>query len=190
VETSPPGSFIKEKDMKKLALGTLAITILILGVSPALAGSAAANIGVSANIVDVCTITTGAVAFGAYDPIVTNATAALNGSGTVTIVCTRGATTTVGLGLGGHAAGSVRKMQDAGTDQMAYELYQPPSTTPGAACSYSSPTVWGNSGAGLFTPASAPSFLARTYNVCGQVAAGQDLPAGSYNDTVVATVNF
>jgi spore coat protein U-like protein len=50
--------------------------------------------------------------------------------------------------------------------------------------------VWGNSGGGLFTPATTPSFLARTYNVCGQVASGQDLPFGSYTDTVLATVNF
>jgi spore coat protein U-like protein len=176
--------------MKKVALGILALAILILGVSPARAGSATANIGVSANIIDVCTITTGAVAFGAYDPIVTNATTALNGSGSVTIVCTKGSTTTVGLGLGGHAAGSVRNMKDGGTNLMTYELYQPPSTTPGAACSYSSPTVWGNSGGGLFTPATTPSLLARTYNVCGQVASGQDLPFGSYTDTVLATVNF
>ena len=163
---------------------------MVLAVSPALAGTATANVSVSANINNVCTITTGAVAFGAYDPIVTNASSPLNASGSVTITCTKGAATTVSLGLGSNAAGSVRKMKNAGTDLLTYELYQPPNTTPGSACSYASPTVWGTSGANLFTPAAAPSKNARSYNICGQVAGGQDLPFGSYTDTVLATVNF
>ena len=174
--------------MKKAALGVLAL--MVLAASPALAGSATANVSVSANIANVCTISTSAVAFGAYDPIVTNASTPLDASGAVTITCTKGASTTVGLGLGANAAGSVRKMKDSGSNLLTYELYQPPSTTPAAACSFSSPTVWGNSGAGLFTPASAPDKNGRTYNICGQIASGQDLPFGSYTDTVVATVNF
>ena len=174
--------------MKKVVLGSLAV--LALAASPALAGSATANVSVSANIANVCTISTGAVAFGAYDPIVTNASSPLETSGAVTITCTKGASTTVGLGLGNNASGSVRKMKDTGSNLMTYELFQPPDSTPGTACSFSSPAVWGTSGAGLFTPAAAPNKNARTYNICGQVAAGQDLPFGSYTDTVVATVNF
>jgi spore coat protein U-like protein len=174
--------------MKKVVLGTLAL--MVIAVSPALAGSATATVSVSANIANVCTISAGAVAFGAYDPIVTNSSTPLDGSGTVTVTCTKGASTTLGLGLGSNAAGSVRKMKDSGTNLLTYELYQPPSSTPSAACSFASPTVWGNSGAGLFTPAAAPDKNARTYNICGQVASGQDLPFGSYTDLVVATVNF
>ena len=174
--------------MKKVLFGSLAA--LALAASPALAGSATANVGVSANVPNVCTISTGAVAFGAYDPVVTNASSPLETSGSVTITCTKGASTTVGLGLGNNASGSVRKMKDSGTNLMTYELFQPPDSTPGTACSFSSATVWGNSGAGLFTPAAAPNKNARSYNICGQVASGQDLPFGSYSDTVVATVNF
>jgi spore coat protein U-like protein len=177
--------------VKKTTLATLAtLALMVLAVSPAIAGTATANVAVSASINNVCTITTGAVAFGAYDPIVTNAASPLNASGTVAITCTKGATTTVSLGLGSNPAGSVRKMKDAGSDLMTYELYQPPNTTPGTACSYASPTVWGTAGVNLFTPAAAPDKNARTYNICGQVASGQDLPFGSYTDTVVATVNF
>lgn len=174
--------------MNKATLGALAL--VLAAASPALAGTATANVGISANIANVCTITTGAVAFGAYDPIVVNAASPLNASGTVTITCTKGAATTVSLGLGNNPAGSVRKMKDAGSDLLIYELYQPPNTTPGTACSYASPTVWGTAGVNLFTPAAAPDKNARTYNICGQVAGGQDLPAGSYADTVLATVNF
>ena len=108
--------------MKKAALGVLALMVLVA--SPAFAGSATANVSVSANIANVCTISTSAVAFGAYDPIVTNASTALDASGAVTITCTKGASTTVGLGLGANAAGSVRKMKDSGSNLLTYELYQ------------------------------------------------------------------
>ena len=175
--------------MRKLTLGVLA-TLVVLAAVPAFAGSAPSNIAVSASIANNCTISTTALAFGAYDPIVAQAASPLNGSGTVTIACTKGAATTVALDLGLNASGSTRRMTDGSSNFLTYEAYQPPDTTPGSACSYASPTVWGTSGANLFTPAVAPSKAARTYNVCGEVAAAQDLPSGTYNDTVVATVNF
>ncbi|HEX7616565.1 MAG TPA: spore coat protein U domain-containing protein, partial [Thermoanaerobaculia bacterium] len=71
---------------------------------------------------------------------------------------------------------------------MDYEIFQPSSTAAGAACAYTQ--RWGTTGAELFIPTAAPSKAARTYNVCGQVAAGLDLAAGSFTDQVVATVNF
>jgi hypothetical protein len=76
-------------------------------------------------------------------------------------------------------------------DLLTYELYQQPTTTPATACNYTSPTVWGTSGANVYTPTAATTKAARTYNVCGQVAAGQDVAVdASYTDTVVASVNF
>jgi spore coat protein U-like protein len=66
-----------------------------------------------------------------------------------------------------------------GANYLGYALYQ----DSGHA------TVWGN------TPATAPAAvagtgLAQNTTVYGQVAAGQDLPAATYTDTVVATVTF
>lgn len=174
--------------MNKTGLVTFGIMVLV--VAPAFAGTATTNVSVSANIANNCTISNAAVAFGSYDPIVTNAASPLDAAGTVTITCTKGTTTTVSLGLGTHASGAQRRMSDGVPNYMNYELYQPPNNTPGTACSYAGPTVWGTSGANLFTPAAAPNKNARTYNVCGEVAAGQDLAAGSFTDLVVATVNF
>ncbi len=164
--------------------------LAMLQAVPALAGSASTNLSVSATIANNCTIATSAVAFGAYDPIVTNASTPLDGSGTVSITCTKGAATTIAMGLGSNASGSTRRLTDGSSNYITYEAYQPPSSTPGAACVYASPTVWGTAGANLFTPAVAPSKAARSYNVCGRVVAGQDLPSGTYTDTVLATVNF
>ena len=176
--------------MKKLVGGLFCVMVLVLASVPAFAAAASTNLAVSASIANNCSIATSAVAFGAYDPIVTHATTPLDGTGTVSITCTKGSPTTVGLGLGSNASGTTRRMVGAATDFITYEAYQPPDNTPGTACSYTAPTVWGAAGAGLFTPAVAPSKAARTYNVCGRVAAGQDLPAGAYTDTVLATVNF
>jgi len=177
--------------MKKIGLVTLVLALLA-AVPAFAAGAANTNVGVSASIANNCTISNAAVALGPYDPIGTNLSSPLNGSGTVTITCTKGAVTNVSLGLGTHAIATQRRMSDgAGVASfMDYELYLPPDNTPGTACSFASPTPWGTTGSNLFTPAAAPSKAARTYNICGQAAAGQDLPAGSFTDTVAAVVNF
>jgi spore coat protein U-like protein len=163
--------------------------ILLASAGFACAGSATSNLSVTASVTANCTIATTAVAFGAYDPVVANASTPLDATGTVTIACTKGAGPTITLGLGANASGSTRQMTGTG-GLLAYELYQQPSTTPGTACDYSSPTIWGTAGANIFTPTVAPSKTARSYNVCGRVAAGQDVGSGNYSDTVIATVNF
>jgi spore coat protein U-like protein len=175
-------------NLKKV--GLVAPVLALLASVPALAQTATTNVSVTASIANTCTITNTAVALGVYDPVVTNAATPLDGSGSVTITCTRGAVTSISLGLGTHATGTQRRMSDGVPDFMNYELYQPPSTTPATACSYAGPTVWGTAGANLFVPAAAPSTAARSYNICGRIAGGQDLPSGSYTDLVVATVNF
>ncbi|MBI1873416.1 MAG: spore coat protein U domain-containing protein [Acidobacteria bacterium] len=160
------------------ALGVAGALVLSTGRTDA--GSATANLSVSATVSVNCTISTAALAFGSYDPVVTHAASPLDGTGTVTIACTKGSTETIGLGLGANATGSQRRLNDGGTNYLNYELYQ----DSGHA------TVWGNSGAGLLSPAAAPSKAARNFSVYGRVASNQDVPAGSYTDTVVATVNF
>jgi len=144
------------------------------------AATATANLGVSATVTNNCTISTVALAFGSYDPVVANASANLDGTGTVVVTCTKGSTATIGLGLGSNAAASVRRMTDGSSNYLTYELYQDSGRS----------TVWGNSGAGLLSPVAAPSKAARNFTVYGRVASNQDVPAGTFNDTVVATVNF
>ena len=125
----------------------------------AMAASATANLGVSATVTNNCTISTAALAFGSYDPVVANASSNLDGTGTVVVACTKGATATIGL---------------------TYELYQDSGRS----------TIWSDSGAGLLSPTAAPSKAPRNFTVYGRVTGNQDVPAGNYSDTVVATVNF
>jgi len=162
-------------------LGTVAAcTALALGARSASAATATANLAVSATVTNNCTISTAALAFGSYDPVVANASTDLDGTGTVTIACTKGSTATVGLGLGANVSGTTRRLSDGSTNYLTYELYQDSGRT----------TVWGNSGAALLSPVAAPSKAARNFSVYGRVVSNQDVAAGSYTDTVVATVNF
>src|SRR5437016_6746354 len=81
--------------------------------APALswAGSASTSLSVTATVSNNCTISTAALAFGAYDPIVTHASTALDGTGTVTIACTKGATTTIGLDTGTRSEEHTSELQ-------------------------------------------------------------------------------
>jgi len=162
------------------AMSGMALVAAGYSATTASAATATANLSVSATVTNNCTISTAALAFGSYDPVVAHASANLDGSGTVTVACTKGAVATVGLGLGSNASGSIRRMTNGATEYLTYELYQDSGYT----------TVWSNSGAGLYSPGAAPSKVARNFTVYGRVASNQDVAAGSYNDTVVATVNF
>lgn len=177
--------------LSRLRLCLIAVGgVAALGAAPASALTATANLAVSATVAQNCTISTTPLAFGAYDPVVTNATTDLNGTGSVSVACTRGATgLSIGLGNGNNFS-SGRRMAGGG-DFLAYGLFQPPNNTPGTACSFPASTAWGNTvGTNTLGLTNATSKTARTYNICGTVAAGQDVTVASYSDTVVATINF
>lgn len=166
----------------KLIVPLLATGVLLLRPhQPVQAASATANLSVGATIVNNCTISTTPVSFASYDPV--GAHASNNddsGSGTVTVTCTKGTTATIGLALGQNASGSTRRMLNGTANFLNYELYQDAGRG----------TVWGTAGTALLSPGAAPSKAPRTFTVYGRIFAGQDLPAGSYADTVQATVNF
>lgn len=172
--------------MKKGMIRTLGATTAAAGIIGgalsvgAAAATATANLTVSATVTTNCTITTTALAFGSYDPVVANASANLDGTGALSVACTKGAAPTIALGGGSNASGSTRRMSDGASHYLTYELYRDPSRS----------TVWGGSGAGLLTTAAAPSKVARDFTVYGRIVGNQDVPAGTYGDTVVATVNF
>jgi spore coat protein U-like protein len=177
--------------MKRSVTYLIAVLAVVLAVPSFAANTATANLAVSATVSQVCTITTAPVAFGAYDPIVTNNTAVLNGTGGVTVTCTKGASGVwVGLAAGGNSANAVgtTRAMNTGTNYLSYELYKDSGrslvwgNTTASGASGTGQTVTFSSGAGLTNPA--------TMTVYGQVPAGQNVPAGSYGDTVVATVNY
>ncbi len=175
--------------MKKVSVRLLTVagaTALALGVtSGTQAGTATANLTVQATVTSNCTITTTAVDFGNYDPIVANASAALDApaGGKITLVCSSGASAKVTLSQGANpdtgstAAAPARRLKH-GTDYLQYTLYSDAGKQ----------DVWGDTaGTGLaHTGTGAQADL----DVYGTVPGGQNVPVGTYTDTVLATVTF
>ncbi|HJT21537.1 MAG TPA: spore coat U domain-containing protein [Nitrospira sp.] len=169
---------------KQLWIVGVSAVMLCLSTQPVFAGSAASNFTVTATVVATCSISTVNMNFGNYDPITANASTPLDVTGTVTITCTKGASTWIDLSPGANAAnavGTTRAMATAGPDYLSYELYKDTTRT----------TVWGvgNPGNG-FVPPAAPNKNPRSFTVYGRIPAGQGSTVGSYTDTVTATVNF
>ena len=147
------------------------------------AGSTTSNLAVSASVSNNCLIdASGGLAFGAYDPVSANAASDLDSSGTIAVTCTNGASAAITLGQGANAAGGstdaapLRQMNDGGLNNLSYNLYTDNSYA----------TVWDISTGVAYTGTGA----ADSVTVYGRVSAGQNVPAGSYSDTVVATITF
>lgn len=137
-----------------------------------------------ANVSGSCSVSvTTNLAFGSYDPIVANAASPKNATAVISVNCANYLPYTVTLGQGSNPAfGSsnttpLRQMA-SGANRLEYFLYQ----DSGYA------TVWGNTAATCL--ASSGTSSAQAISVYGQVPAGQNKPAGSYSDTVLATVTF
>jgi len=168
----------------KSALATATVLAVSTFAGTAHAGSATSNLPVSATVSASCIIdASSGVAFGAYDPIVTHKTLDLDVSGTIDTTCTNGSSATITLGQGLNAAGGstaaapIRQMK-SGTDLLSYQLYSDSGHT----------TVWDD-----VTGVAAPTGTgaAAPITVYGRVPQGQStVPAGSYTDTVLATVTF
>ncbi len=158
-----------------------------------MAASGSTYFPVTASVTQNCSISTSsALAFSSYDPIGTNATAPLNATGQISVACSKGATgLTIGMDNGTHISGSQRQMLGGtAAGMLQYNIFQPPSNTPGAACTFPGTTAWTATGTGLLTLSSAPTKVTRVYSVCGTIPGGQDVSADTYTDTVGATINF
>ena len=134
-----------------------------------------------------CSVSTAAVAFGAYSPLSGSPRLA---TGNVSMRCT----TTLGLlidysidlGKGSNSTSFSPRKMASGSNRLNYDLY-----TSGA---YGS--IWGDntSGTSHITGSATLNLLSATTvnsTVYGRIPAGQNLvPPGVYNDTVVVTITY
>ncbi|HZA53948.1 MAG TPA: spore coat U domain-containing protein [Candidatus Udaeobacter sp.] len=174
---------------RQLYLSALAAGTLAMAATPLFAASSpSVGLSITASVAAKCIVSsTSAVAFGAYDPVVTNAAggADLDGTGTVGIKCSPGNGSSISLDSGANASGNQRRMQGpAGTSSafLNYDLYSDAART----------TAWGNgsNGASALTITASSNASERPFTVYGRVPKGQDVNVGSFSDTVQVTVNF
>ena len=166
-------SKLKLAIVSAMLVGTAGLTM------PAYAIDASQNLEVSANVGNSCTISTTALAFGAYDGVGTNKTAALEKMAEVSSICTTGAIGTIKLGDGANFDGGTRQMKHE-TDATKFLKYSVSNASYGGASWIGSTTV-----AFLGTGAADPK------EVYGSVVPGQGSAiTGNYLDTIVATISY
>jgi spore coat protein U-like protein len=177
--------FTKKMSARMLTLAG-ATALALGGMSGTQAATEQADLEVTATVTASCTIATTAVDFGAYDPVTANLSAAIEQTGEVTVACTNGSAVKVTLGQGLNPdsgatstdADPARRMKNAGTDYLSYTLYSEGTRT----------TEWGNTA--LTGLAHTGTGTTAHLTVYGTLPGGQNVPVGSYSDTVVATVTF
>lgn len=178
--------------MKKFAFSiTAAATMIAAVVVPATAATNSFTLDITATVDNYCRLNTTPVNFGKYDPTDSNARYA---TGTLALTCTKGtAPTTIRLDYGKNAnGGTTRTMMSTSAsvaDKLIYELYKPAADN---SCSVSNTTIWGdtvNDGLSI-TGITAGITAPVVYNVCGKIAAGQDVAPSTYSDVVTAYVDF
>jgi spore coat protein U-like protein len=141
--------------------------------SSAFAQTADRDLQVSATVVKSCDINvTDDIGFGNYNPL---AASALTDTGTIVVSCTSGTPATVTLSMGGNLNVSGRNMAN-GANLLNYGLAQDSAFS----------TPWTSTASDAWTAGA----VAHTITVYGRLPSGQNVPAGSYADTVVATLNF
>jgi spore coat protein U-like protein len=159
---------IPAKIAAKTAANIALFAIAMLAVAPAIAE---AQLGLN------CTIGTTPAAFGDYN--VLSATPKTT-TGTVTFQCTLGVNIIVTLSRGSSSTFNPRTMRN-GAEVLNYNLYR--------EATYQ--TIWGDGTGGTQSHTQFAALLVPvTVTVYGRVPAGQNVAAGSYSDSVVATIIF
>jgi spore coat protein U-like protein len=130
-----------------------------------------------------CTVATTDVAFGNYDPF---GSANTDGTGSVTVSCTLLAALagsyTISLSTGSSGNYSARALTNGGST-LQYNLYSDPARS----------QVWGNGSGGSLKVTRTFAgllFVEFSNTVYGRIVAGQNVPAGSYDDTIFVTITY
>jgi spore coat protein U-like protein len=148
---------------------SLAVTMcVLLSARPALAAPAADR-GAP------CSVSVGAIAFGAYDSF---SPLPLDSTGVIELDCPPGRAT-IALGTGQSGTFTPRALSGPGGERLSYNLYLDATRA----------VVWGDGTGGTVT-APFSTDRGRRLTVYARVFAGQDVSAGTYADTIVLTVDF
>jgi spore coat protein U-like protein len=142
-------------------------------------GSISAVLTVTAVVIPECTISATNLAFGNYDPVVTNAVAPLDSSSEISVYCTRNTQGTIALGNGLWFSGG-RRLRNPAPDFLTYSLFRDAGRT----------AQWLSAAPNVVTQTSTSKLTPMAMTVYGRIPANQDPRLGAYTDTVQAVVNY
>lgn len=177
----------------RLAVGLGVCAALVPGAASA--GTSTGTLTVTASVADNCTIGTATLAFGAYDPLVTNASTDLPGSASISYACVKDAGHVIWIDMGagnnngsGPVAGdNAMKETTNGTDYLSYQLYQDAAHT----LKWATGDPGGTPTSGKGVRVAAPGISGTTITIYGLVPHAQNVTASTtYSDSVTATINF
>jgi spore coat protein U-like protein len=162
---------------KKALLGALLAAGMVMGSGSAGAATAPGTLTVTANVVAACTIGNATLDFSAYNP---NASIPLDGQVNVNVNCTKGSP----FHIFSTTANADRKMTHE-TDTSQVLTYQLFATNTDRTNNTYLPVAKGTGdlvGTG--------TGITQTIPIFGQIAAGQNVIAGSYTGTANLTIDF
>lgn len=158
-----------------IRLGLSTASALLLTAAVSIAATATGNLTVTATVANSCSVSTTALDFSLLN---TGSSTVEATPGTVSVVCTADQTgTTVTLDGGLNESAGSRRMDDGGTNFIAYSIFTDAGRTSSVA-----------SGGTIFSG----NLTATTQvdiDLYGEVPSG-NYPAGSYSDTVLVTLTY
>jgi len=148
-----------------------------------LAYGASKSLTVSATVNNACSLSSsgGTLAFGTYDAMGANAGTPLTQSASIQLQCTNGTTARVLLDQGQNPSAAstdalpLRNLTN-GAAKLTYQLY----TTSGRT------NVWDNT----IGVSQSVGGTGQPLNIYGNIPPGQNVPPGTYTDTVIISVNY
>lgn len=144
------------------------------------------NITIQSSVTAECLAPGATLAFGTYDPVVVNASAAspLNANTNLAFTCTKGVSATVALDNGLNVSGGVRRLAGPSANFLQYDIYKDSGRT------QSWTALAGGTVTAVSTSKNTPLGGGTGLPAYGRIPGNQDVVAGSYSDSVTATINY
>ncbi len=152
---------------------TLGVLVAALAAGHAAAASKTGQFAVRSQVVADCQITTQDLDFGTY-----SSDAAARANTPLTVKCTPGSSATISLSPGSSGNPQARTMKGPG--DLAYQIYRDAALT----------DPINTAGMAYQIQASDNTGQTYTYTLYGEVASGQNVPAGGYVDTIQVNVSY
>ena len=160
-------------------LGALASIAILLGAPAASqAATVTTTFNVTATVLSVCSVSATNLGFGSYSAASVTPN---DNTSTVNVTCSNGTTYTVALDAGlGTGATVANRLMTSGGNTLGYGIFTTAART----------TRWGDGTLSTSTLAGTGNGSAQPLTAYGRIPINQYVAAGSYADTITATVTY